>query len=312
MEKKTTWFLLLIFIIASMLLAGCAGKGPPAEPIVTGSQSTIHAAATQNATTSMKETTSSTTTARTTTTFAPDCKDSDRRDIYAKGNVSGYSGAASSPFAYMDECVNESAVLEYYCYSDGVNLREASEELSCPGSAKCSDGACVPETGPVSIPPLTGGEYVTGLSDKGFLASYGKYKFRIAGFLYHQDSINGITLNVMRLDNTLVTVQASETMSGILASDSLEIFFPGDPASDSGGEKTASIYVRNAIENTPSLDAKLLVGVSDKGFSASYGDYKFKIDRFIHSKESDIMGIKLNVQRPDGAVISPRFHWTPM
>lgn len=306
MEKKTTRILVMVFLIAAMLCAACTGKGPATGSIVTSSQSTIRTTTTQNITTSIKGTsTTAATTARTTTTFAPDCKDSDRRDIYSRGNVSGYSGSSSALFIYPDECVNETTVLEYYCFSEGANMREASEEINCPGPGKCSDGACVRVTGPASVPPLTGGEYVTGLSDKGFLSSYGKYKFRIAGFLYHQDSINGITLDVMRPDNTIVTVQASLIMPGILASESLEIFFPGDPASDSGGEKTASIYVRNALETAPSPDARLLIGVSDKGFSSGYVDYKFKIDRFIHSKESDITGVKLFVQRPDGAIISP-------
>jgi hypothetical protein len=305
MEKKTVEILLTIFVMGALLCAGCADKEPATESLV-HDQGTTQEATTRNSTTSIRTTTTTAaTTARTTTTFAPDCKDSDGRDIYKKGNVSGYSGAASSPFAYMDECVNETSVLEYYCYSDGANLREASERISCPGSAKCAGGACVGENGPVTVPSLTGGEYVTGLSDKGFLASYGKYKFRIVGFLYHQDSISGVTLGVMRPDNTIVAVQASETMSGVLSSDSLEIFFPGDPAKDSGGEKTASIYVRTSIENPPSTDAVLLKGVSDKEFSGGYGDYKFKLDRFIHSKGSDILGAKINVQRPDGAVISP-------
>jgi hypothetical protein len=304
MEKatKTTG---AIFILLLLFYAGCADKGRMSAPTTTVNNSliSIPTSSTQNITTST--TTPTSTTARTTTTFAPDCKDSDRRDIYSKGNVSGYGGTTSAAYNYMDECVNETAVLEYYCYSDGSDLREASEEISCPGSAKCSDGACVRGTGPAGVPPLTGGEYVMGLSDKGFLGSYGKYKFRISGFLYHQDSINGITLDVMRPDNTIVTSQASLLMSGILASESLEIFFPGDPASDSGGGKTASIYVRNAIETAPSQDARLLIGVSDKGFSSGYAGYKFKIDKFIHSKESDITGLKLFVQRPDGAVISP-------
>ena len=294
----------IISLVILLFYAGCAQKEPAPTSIASGSQKTIQTTTTQNSTTSLKGTTTTVaTTSTTTTTFSPDCKDSDRRNIYLKGNVSGYSEAA--PFHYNDECVNETAVLEYYCYSDGGNLREASEEIPCPGSAKCSDGACVAEKGALPVPPLTGGDYVTDLSDKCFLASYGKYKFRIAGFLYHEDSINGITLDVMRPDNTIVTLQASLTMSGILASDSLEVFFPGDPASDSVGGKTASIYVRNALENPPNQDAALLIGVSDRGFFASYGDYKFKIERFIHSKDSDIMGTKLDVQRPDGAVISP-------
>jgi len=82
---------------------------------------------------------------------------------------------------------------------------------------------------PLNVSALTGGEYVTGLTESGFLASYGKYKFRIAGYQYHQDSINGITLDVMRPDNTIVSVQASETMQGIIVSDSLEILLPRRP-----------------------------------------------------------------------------------
>ncbi|MFZ2455740.1 MAG: hypothetical protein WAX07_04630 [Candidatus Altiarchaeia archaeon] len=304
MEKKTIGFMLLVYILAAVLFSGCADKRSGDGSIVRDTQTTIPATTTQITTTSIRETTTTvSTTAGTTTTFLPGCMDSDRRNIYAKGNVSGHS--VYSPFDYADVCVNETALLEYYCYSDGAYLSEASEEIFCPGSGKCSEGACVPVKGPLTVPALTGGDYVTGLSDKGFLASYGRYKFRIDGFLYHQDSINGIILDVMRPDGTLVSVQASEIMSGIIASDSLEVFFPGDPARDSGGEKTASIYVRTAIENPPGTDAKLLSGVSDKGFSGGYGDYKFKIDHFIHSKESDIMGVKLYVQRPDGAIISP-------
>lgn len=303
MEKKAVEFLLLVYVLSAMLCAGCAGNGGDTTTTSTvgNSAGSVQASSTLNTSTSVKTTTTSTV-ARTTTSFAPGCKDSDGRNIYLKGNVSGYS--AYAPYDYADECVNENTVLEYYCFSDGVILMEASEEIPCPGSVKCAEGACIRETGPVPVYSLSGGEYVAGVSDKGFTASYGRYKFRIDGFLYHQDSINGITLDVMRPDGTLVSVQASETMPGILASDSLEIFFPGD-ADDYGGEKTASIYVRDAVENPPNSNATLLLGVSGKGFSTSYSGYKFRIDRFIHGKDSDIMGVKLDVQRPDGAVLSP-------
>jgi hypothetical protein len=297
MDKKTFNAGLIISLLLLSFWSGCAGKPPQATPTTQKIQGTIPTTSTNNTTSSIWETTTTAATpVETISTFAPDCKDSDRRNIYLNGSVSGYGGMQSSAYTHNDVCVNETTVLEYFCYSDGGYLKEASEEISCPGSGKCSDGACVPLTGTVNVLPLTGGEYVTGLSENGFLASYGKYKFRVDGFLYHQDSISGITLDVMRPDATIIKVQASETMSGVIESDSLEIFFPGDPA---------SIYVRTAVENPPSPEAVLLTGISDKGFSEGYAGYKFKIDRFIHSKESDILGIKLFVQRPDGAIISP-------
>ncbi len=298
---------LLTFLL---LLPGCIGNTPKeiqtSAKITSSSIPAINnVTATKNVTTSLRTTSSRLVTTTTLATRQTDCNDSDGRNIYITGSVTGYSGKNASSYNLTDKCVNDTTILEYTCYYDGTYQLYSQEEIDCPLTTECLEGRCVKEKDSLFVPATDLGTLVTGLSDQGYLVNYLNYKFKIEGFLYHQDSISGISLDVMRPDGTTTIVQASELMSGILASDSLEISFPGEQASDYGSGKTAAVYVRTAIENPPGSNATMLLGVSDKGFLSGYEGYKFRIDRFIHNKESDITGIKVDVQRPDGAIISP-------
>lgn len=144
---------------------------------------------------------------------------------------------------------------------------------------------------------------VSGLSDKGFLASYGGYKFRIEGFLYDGKNIRGMTFDMMRPDGTFVVAQATAKTPSIMPFDGLEISFPVEYAKESGGEKIASIYVKKAVMSPPHPSAELLTRVSDEGFLQKYGSYRFKVDHFIYDAEYEVTGVLLDVQKPDGTIV---------
>jgi hypothetical protein len=98
------------------------------------------------------------------------------------------------------------------------------------------------------VPPetaeLTGAVLVSGLSDKGFQASYDVYKFKIEEFLYDNGNIYGMTFAVMRPDAMIIVVRATTKGPAVLSDEGLEMTFPVEYARDSGKEKTASLYVR--------------------------------------------------------------------
>jgi hypothetical protein len=74
------------------------------------------------------------------------CTDSDGgKDIFAKGSTEDNSGGSS------DTCANSENVMEYYCEGSVAK----SEQLGCPATHECEDGACIWKSGtlPPSQPP---------------------------------------------------------------------------------------------------------------------------------------------------------------
>lgn len=124
---------------------------------------------TTSSTTTTKTTTATTQCSPVSTPFTPCSETDDGIDPYKKGVTTG--GVITIPETHMDECVNNTALREYFCYTATCCLgfcpiRDSSQIMDCPGG--CLDGACQKNGGGTENTTTT----ITTTTDTGAVPGY--------------------------------------------------------------------------------------------------------------------------------------------
>ena len=155
------------------------------------------------------------------------------------------------------------------------------------------------------------------VDSEGFVAQYAGYRFKIGHLFYVSEyTVGGVLIDVEKPDGTIVQVKLGYDECGKIYYDARvdDVVLRLQSAKEEGGVQYAKAYawnyksvpvIKNAVPPTkPDENALLIRDVTSEGFTAQYGDYKFKVDHFEYSSSYHVNIVVLDVEKPAGTIVS--------
>jgi hypothetical protein len=154
------------------------------------------------------------------------------------------------------------------------------------------------------------------VDSEGFAAQYAGYSFKIGHLFYVSEyTVGGSVIDVQKPDGTIVQVKLGYDECHKTYYDARvdDVVLRLQSANEADAVQSATVYAWNyksvpVIKNTvppikPDPNAKLISDVTSEGFTAQYGEYKFKVDHLEYSSSYHAYIVVLDVEKPDGTIV---------